>query len=226
MIKKTSAAIILAKEAATLHVEALEEFLKEDQKPLETPESLKGDADPCESPTSITYNGDAADLTCYMNIGPQIFTHEGWNMTKDGSTKKDCAFTYTIAYTGTNLEGCSGYVESTKSFYCGVGTADGDKTIATITVKSPTGVSFGDLANQTFAMPITFLDGPKQDPAEDCMPPVSLTNTDSTAQVYVYQNGPDVYSTNMGAYGFETSPEGCYYYGTEALLGVNDDAAI
>ena len=70
MIKKTSAAIILAKEAATLHVEALEEFLKEDQKPLETPESLKGDADPCESPTSITYNGDAADLTCYMNIGP------------------------------------------------------------------------------------------------------------------------------------------------------------
>ena len=70
MIKKTSAAIILAKEAATLHVEALEEFLGEDRKPLATPESLKGDADPCESPDNLAYNGEAMDLDCFINIGP------------------------------------------------------------------------------------------------------------------------------------------------------------
>ena len=70
MIKKASAAIILATEAATLHVEAIEEFLGEDRKPLATPESLKGDADPCENPDSLSYNGAYGVPVCYIDIGP------------------------------------------------------------------------------------------------------------------------------------------------------------
>ena len=71
-------------------------------------------------------------------------------MIAGGTTINDCPFTYTIDYSGSNAEGCSGYVESTKSYYCGEDTTENQYTIATITVKSPTGKSFGDLDGQTF----------------------------------------------------------------------------
>jgi len=72
-------------------------------------------------------------------------------MIAGGTTITDCAFRYTIDYSGSNAEGCSGYDESTRIYYCGEDTADGQTTIATITVKSPTGESFGDLDGQTYA---------------------------------------------------------------------------
>ena len=176
--------------------------------------------DPCETPTTLVKPTNLSDYNYYVNSGPKTFTFDAWTMTKYNNSNTACNnFKYTVNWSGsTDVRDACTFVEGTRTFTCESTNIDlGDMTAnAEVTVKSPTNVDYGMIADQTFTWKPTF----KVDP---CMPLTSLTAAPPKTTTVV-TNGPGTVIT-LPEFG-DILPGACANISYTATIATNPNSAI